>query len=70
MKLFVAPPEYDPHEQSQVRSAIEREDANNFKRGRDLLLAGGEVLVLYSPNGTAYKLQVSNAGALSTAAYL
>lgn len=46
---------------------VEQEDARNVKKGQDIQLAD-ERIILRSPNGTAYAIVVSNAGALSTVA--
>jgi hypothetical protein len=61
------PDTYSPRDQALLREEIRRADADNFKRGRDLEIAGGRV-ILTSPNGTRYALTVSNAGALGTVA--
>lgn len=45
--------------------AIEAADRMNFKRNENVEI-GVNSLILTAPNGTRYKLVVSNAGALST----
>ena len=45
--------------------AIESADKMNFKRNQDVDI-GANALILTAPNGTRYKVVVSNAGALST----
>ena len=45
--------------------AIEAADKMNYKRGQDVDI-GGNSLILTAPNGTRYKVVVSDAGALST----
>lgn len=64
-----APAAYSRLDEQRTRTKLTETDEQNFKRWQDMLLANGERLVMYSPNGTAYKLQVDNAGALSTAPY-
>lgn len=49
---------------SQTFTILEREDARNRKRNEDIEL-GNNSLILTSPNGTRYKLTVSNAGVLA-----
>ena len=46
---------------------IERADRENHKRGRDIEVGVGRV-ILTSPNGTRYSVTVDNAGTLSTVA--
>lgn len=69
MRLGKPPEAYNQLEQARLRAALEQADAQNLKKGADILMGGSERIVLYSPNGTAYALQVNNAGTLSTAAY-
>jgi hypothetical protein len=59
--------QYSEKDQSQTRNILELEDRNNHKRNRDVEI-GTSRLILTSPNGTRYKVEVSNAGALSAAA--
>ena len=66
MKLPRPAPAYDAADQAQTRGAIERADAASLKHGGDIQMRGGR-LILYSPNGSAFYLTVSNAGALGTA---
>lgn len=68
MKLPKPPAQYDAANETQLRSAIEREDARNLKKGGNLLIGKG-ALVLTAPNGSLWQITVSNAGALSAAAY-
>lgn len=51
----------------QAYAQIERMDAMNHKRNQDIEL-GDTALIITSPNGTRYKLIVSDAGVLSTMA--
>ena len=46
---------------------IERADRENHKRGRDIEVDVGR-LILTSPNGTRYSVTVDNAGNLATTA--
>lgn len=64
MKLPKAPPQYDPRDQDVVRSSMERLAREKHSTNADLELGLGR-LILESPNGTKYKIEVSNAGALS-----
>lgn len=60
MKL---PPPKDPFF-VQSFTILEREDARNYKRNQDVEI-GMNSLILTAPNGTRYKLVVSNLGVLS-----
>jgi hypothetical protein len=56
--------QYSEKDQVQTRNILELEDRNNHKRNRDVEI-GTSRLILTSPNGTRYKVEVSNAGTLS-----
>lgn len=45
--------------------AIEQADAHNHKRNQDIHVGGGR-LILTSPDGTKYSVEVDNAGNVST----
>lgn len=66
MNLAAAPAAYDRADQARVRQALQTADAENFKKRRDVELANGERLILESPDGSRWGVQVDNAGALST----
>lgn len=67
MKLPLAPDKYDRSQQTRVQVALEQEDGRNRKKGADLEIVN-ERLILHSPNGTRYKVVVSDLGALSAVA--
>jgi len=67
MILPTPPASYSSTDQSQVREAFRRADAENLKRNRDIEVAGGRV-ILPGANGTRYALTVDNAGVLGTVA--
>ncbi len=46
MKLPRPRPTYDAHDEAQARTLIEQADAQNVKRGQDVEIAGGAVLIL------------------------
>lgn len=57
-----------PPNDEQMRQnfrAIEAEDRMNYKRNQDIDV-GMNSIILTAPNGTRYKLVVSNAGLLGT----
>jgi hypothetical protein len=56
--------QYSEKDQAQTRNILELEDRNNHKRNRDVEI-GTSRLILTSPNGTRYRITVSNAGTLS-----
>lgn len=67
MKLPPAPERYDRQHLTTVQNELAREDLRNRKRGQHIEMGLTEFVVLLSPNGTRYKLTVSNAGVLSAA---
>ena len=58
---------YDRQAEAERNGQIERADRENHKRGRDIEVGVGRV-ILTSPNGTRYSVEVDNAGTLSTTA--
>lgn len=68
MKLPAPSKQYDAANEAQTRSAIEREDARNLKKGGKILVGKG-ALVLTAPNGSLWQVTVSNSGVLSATAY-
>lgn len=68
MNLPHPAPQYDAANETQTRSAIEREDARNLKKGGNILVGKG-ALVLTAPNGSLWQITVSNSGALNATAY-
>ena len=65
LRLPVPPPTYSAEREVVRNGIIERADTMNRKRGQDLEVSGSERLILSSPNGTRWKLTVSNAGVLT-----
>jgi hypothetical protein len=61
------PSGYEQRWASEVKRDIERRDAQNHKRGRDVEI-GAARLILTSPNGTRYAVAVDNSGALTVTA--
>lgn len=59
---------YDHTDQDRMRLALERNDKLVRKQGQDVVIAGTERLLLYSPDGSAWQLVVSDAGVLSAVA--
>ena len=68
MSLLRAPNGYSREDQDRLRTDLDKMDAANRKTGRDVEVAGSERLILSSPNGSRWDIQVSNAGALSAVA--
>ena len=58
------PAGFDPRWAAELKRDIERRDAQNHKRGRDVEVGEGRV-ILTSPNGTRFSLTVSNTGVLT-----
>jgi hypothetical protein len=66
MKLPSPSPRYEATREADRNRRIEQADLENHKRGRDLYVAPGRLL-LTSPDGTVYEVKVDNTGALSAA---
>ena len=64
MRLPSAPATYDQADQADVRGEVLQADGLNIKRN-----GAEQYLLLQAPNGTVYKLSVSNAGAAVFTAY-
>lgn len=68
MKLPTPPPQYDPMYEGEKNRILEQTDIHNFKRLVDVEIVEPQRLILRSPDGTRWKLVVSNAGTLSATA--
>jgi hypothetical protein len=66
--LSPPPPEYDRQQETVRNLSLENADRSNFKHFEDVDLANNERLILVSANGTRYKVTVTDAGVLGTAA--
>ena len=67
MILPNAAAKYSRDGQNRLQSLIEQADRENRKQGRDIEVYPARI-ILTSPNGTRYRIDVSNAGALSAVA--
>lgn len=67
MKLRTATPAYNRLVEAERIRQIEQADRENHKRERDIEV-GQARLILTSPNGTRYSVEVDNAGNLSASA--
>lgn len=67
MKLPSPQPRYDASVEARRNIVLEQADALNFKRGTDVELYN-EKLILRSPDGSRWKITVSNAGVISAVA--
>lgn len=67
MKLPLPGRTYDPLREQRRNGLIEQADSGNHKRGRDVEI-GDARLILTSPDGTRYAVEVDNAGNLSASA--
>lgn len=67
MKLPTPSRGYSRDDQQEVRRQVELADMQNHKRNRDIEV-GAARLILSSPNGTRYSIEVSNAGVISAVA--
>lgn len=67
MNLSRAPGQYSQQDQDRLRTDLEAADLENFKKGRDIEVSGGRV-ILTSTGGIRWALVVSDAGALTTVA--
>lgn len=64
MKLPASRPTYTQVDDQTARSMLERADAENHKRNRDVEVSPGR-LILQSPDGTRWSIEVSNSGVIS-----
>jgi hypothetical protein len=64
MKLPAASFQYDQKDNQTVRSILEKTDMENHKRGRDVEISPGR-LVIKSPDGTRWSIEVDNSGNVS-----
>lgn len=67
INIPLAPLEYDQRFQTDLNEAVNELDENTLKLDQDNFIVTGSI-VLQSPDGTLYKLQVANGGALSATA--
>lgn len=67
MRLPKPSEKYSRDDQARLQATLEQADAANHKRGRDVEINPGR-LILTSPDGTRWSVTVSNAGTLSAAA--
>lgn len=67
MNLVRAPGQYSQQDQDRLRTDLEAADLENFKKGRDVEVGDGRV-ILTSSGGVRWALSVSDAGALSAVA--
>lgn len=65
MILPNATPAYDIGDQARLRQALQQADDANVKRGHDIDLVDGRLIVT-TPNGSRRYLVCDDAGALST----
>jgi hypothetical protein len=68
MSLPRAPGAYSKDDQDRFRKTLDQRDTQNRKKQQDVEVAGSEKLILSSPNGSRWSVEVSNAGALSAVA--
>lgn len=68
MKLHIPTPAYDQSREITRNSLLEQADRMNRKLLQDVEIAGDERLILSSPNGTRWKITVSNTGTISATA--
>jgi hypothetical protein len=67
MRLPRPRPTYDAHDEAQARSLIEQADGQNFKRGQDVEIAGGAVLILSDESGRRFRITVVSGAVTATA---
>lgn len=59
------PEDYDAQRERERNLLLEQEDRRNLKRGTDVEVDRAR-LILRSPNGTRWQVEVDDTGALST----
>ena len=67
MILSSAPGAYDRADQAALRETLQRADAENLKRGRDVELGRGRLIVTDEATGLRYALSISGGTATWTA---
>lgn len=64
MRLPPAPATYAQEAEQTMRSLVQQADMQNHKRNRDVEISPGR-LILKSPDGTRWSIEVDNAGVVS-----
>lgn len=64
MRLPPAPVVYTQEAEQTMRSLVQQADIQNHKRNRDVEISPGR-LILKSPDGTRWSIEVDNAGVVS-----
>lgn len=67
MKLANPAPVYSRADEFERNRALELADMQNHKRGRDIEVGAGRVIIK-SPDGTRWEITVSNAGVVGASA--
>ena len=67
MKLSRPLPQYDANQAASNQYQLESADRLNHKKEQDIEV-GDASIILTSPNGTRYKIEIDNSGTLSTSA--
>lgn len=67
MRLPIAPAGYSQTDQAQVRAQLEMESSLVHRKNADMEVGLGR-LILQSPNGTRYSVEVDNSGNLTITA--
>jgi len=65
MKLPRPRPTYDSQDEAQTRALIEQADGKTLKQGQTIDLPLNAAIVMTSPNGTRYRLDISDSGVAS-----
>lgn len=68
MKLPIPGPRYDETRENLRNNMLEQSDKQNLKRYENIEIRDPQLLVLVSPNGSRWKVTVSNTGTLSATA--
>lgn len=68
-KLAAPPPNYTVAYERQRNQVIDDLRTNAYTGQSDLVLRPGLGIILFSPNGSAYRVTVTDAGALQVDAY-
>lgn len=67
MILSSAPGAYDRADQARMRDVLQRADAENLKRGRDVELGRGRLILTDEATGARYALSMTSGVATWTA---
>jgi hypothetical protein len=58
---------WNPRDQARRDELLLQADEENYKKNRNIVIPNAQLLIMQSPDGTWWKVTVSNSGVLTTA---